>query len=198
MTTRYLFLLPLLAVAACDGCSSCSGDKKPTQPSATASATASASASGPTLPPALASKLPPRSADPTSNFGDYRNEKHRFRVNIPPLFIADSPSSEGDRQTWRTKDGGAEIVVTGRAGKGDLNADFAERTRGDGEKLVIDSKLRRADWFTVQGTEGGQSFFEKHIYAADRHVVLTIRYKKSTGTTISDLVFQIFDTFRFE
>jgi hypothetical protein len=194
---RAAFLFMCLPLAACDGCSGCSKDKEPVTPRSTASS-ASATSSATSLPPTIASKLPPRPSDTSSapaSFGDYHNEKFKFRVQIPSTFIPEAPSADGDRQTWKTPDGKAEIVVTGRSGPGDLAAQFAERTKADGQKLTITQKLKQHDYFLVQGTEGGHIFYEQRIFAADRHVILTLRFKEMT---MPDDIIRIIQTLRFD
>ena len=150
---------------------------------ATATATTSATATATATASATATAAATAAAGDVITYTPYANARFCFVIDVPNGMIADPPPENGDGQSWKSKDGAAELSAFGMNLVVDtinLDSMFADASKDDpskGRKVTL--KVKEKDYYVISGFEGTRIFYEKFIFSADHYIGYIVKYPTS-------------------
>jgi hypothetical protein len=116
----------------------------------------------------LALLAAPASAQDWSSYG---NGRFGYEIDIPPLFVGQGESDNGDGQVFARQQGAARLTVWGANMmapnfEGEV-AQAIEFAKGDG--WTVSYQAATPEWASFSGTNFGRIMYQRMVLLCDRH-----------------------------
>jgi len=132
----------------------------------------------------------------TADYQTYSNARFAYSISYPAnLLVPQGEAENGDGQTFRSKDGGAEMRVWGQYNVNNESLrvvfDKAVSEWGNG----VSYKVMRPGWFVVTALVDGKIHYRKTMLRRDVFKTFEIEYHESQKATFDSVTARVSKSF---
>jgi hypothetical protein len=115
----------------------------------------------------------------------YRNGRFGFSLEVPATLDAGEPPTNGDGQSFASKDGKATLKVAGAPG---LSLQAVYEMALEDSSAQVTYKVAKSNWYVVSGFLGEKVFYEKAIAKGDTVAILRFEFPKAEKAVYDPVV----------
>jgi len=185
-----------LLISACVLISGCGLNTKQTQSETTSAATkAETTKEATTKEAATKAETTAASQAPTITYISYANDRFGFTIDYPDSFVTKSTPDNGDGIILASKDGNAELSVSGiNNALGDTAASFFKSLTEEHPDASL--KTTQDNWVTMSWTDGDTVYYQKSVIGTGSIDTFVLKYPKTQEDVYTTIITYLETSFK--